>query len=158
MDELKIPMNGVPGTEHERTFFAIKPDGVKRKLTGNIITRFENKGYTLIAMKLLKPTLDMAQEHYLEHKDKTFYDSITTSLSYGPIMIMIWEGNNVIKGTRSLMGTTNPNDSAPGTIRGDLSSLMATNICHGSDSIQSAEREIKLWFNENEINNYYELD
>jgi len=151
MDQLKIPLVGLPGTENERTFFAIKPGGVKRKLTGNIITRFENKGYTLIAMKLVKPTLDIAQEHYIEHKDKTFFDSITTSLSSGPIMIMIWEGNNVIKATRSLMGMTNPNDSLPGTIRGDLSTSINANICHGSDSIESAVREIKLWFNENDL-------
>lgn len=147
----KIPMVGIPGKEYERTFFAIKPDGVKRKLIGNIITRFENKGYTLIAMKLLKPTLEIAQQHYIEHKDKSFFDSITTSLSSGPIMIMIWEGHNIIKGTRSLMGKTNPNDSKPGTIRGDLSASINANICHGSDSIESAAREIKLWFNENEL-------
>jgi len=147
----KIPFIGVPGTKYERTFFAIKPDGVKRNLTGNIITRFDNKGYTLVAMKLLKPTLKMAQEHYIEHKDKSFFPGITTSLSSGLILIMIWQGNNCVKGTRSLMGTTNPNDSAPGTIRGDLSTSMDANICHGSDSIESASREIKLWFNENDL-------
>jgi nucleoside-diphosphate kinase len=147
----EIPLVGIPGKEYERTFFAIKPDGVQRKHIGNIITRFENKGYKLVAMKLLKPTLEIAQQHYIEHKDKSFYDRITTSLSSDSIIIMILQGKNVIKGTRYLMGTTNPDDSAPGTIRGDLSSTMDANICHGSDSIESAAREIKLWFTENDL-------
>ena len=138
-------------TQKERTFIAVKPDGVQRGLVGEIIKRFETRGYKLIAIKLVKPSLEQVHEHYIEHKDKDFYETICAFLSSGPIVAMIWEGLGVIEGGRSLLGATRPEDSLPGTIRGDLCIDVGRNICHGSSSLESSEKEIALWFNKAEI-------
>ncbi|KAI8988570.1 nucleoside diphosphate kinase [Mycotypha africana] len=130
----------------ERTFIMVKPDGVQRGLVGEIIKRFEQKGYQLLAMEMVHPTREILEEHYQEHKGKPFFPKIVDFMSSGPVVAMVWYGNEVIKTGRKMLGATNPLESAPGTIRGDFGVVTGRNICHGSDSAESAEREIKLWF------------
>jgi nucleoside-diphosphate kinase len=132
----------------ERTFIAVKPDGVQRGLVGEIIRRFENKGYKLVALKMLKPTVEQAQQHYIDLASKKFYGGLCEYFSSGPIVGMVWEGLGVVKGGRVLLGATNPADSLPGTIRGDLCVDVGRNVCHGSDSVESADKEIAFWFPE----------
>ena len=138
----------------ERTFIAIKPDGVQRGLIGDIIGRFEKKGYKLVAMKVLTPSEEMAAEHYSDLSKKGFFKGLCTYFSSGPICAMCWEGLGVIKGGRTLLGATNPADSLPGTIRGDLCIDVGRNICHGSDGLESAAKEVAFWFKPEELNNY----
>lgn len=135
----------------ERTFIAVKPDGVQRGLVGEIIARFEHKGFKLVALKMLKPTVEQAQGHYIDLASKPFYNTLVEYFSSGPIVGMVWEGKNVVKGGRMLLGATNPADSLPGTIRGDFAVDVGRNVCHGSDSVESATREIAYWFKENEL-------
>ncbi|MBZ6014127.1 nucleoside-diphosphate kinase [Leuconostoc gelidum subsp. gelidum] len=134
----------------ERTLMLIKPDGVKRGKIGEIIRRIENKGYQIIAMKMVVPTEKLLNLHYAEHVDKSYYPSLVSYMMSGPVVVMIGEGTNIISGWRTLMGETNPTKAAPGTIRGDLGreweEKAMMNIVHGSDSVLSAEREINLWF------------
>lgn len=130
----------------ERTFIAVKPDGVQRGLVGEIIRRFETKGYKLVALKLVHPTMEMAQQHYIDLASKKFYGGLCEYFSSGPIVGMVWEGLGVVKGGRVLLGATNPADSIPGTIRGDFAVDVGRNVCHGSDSVESANREIAFWF------------
>ena len=138
----------------ERTFIAIKPDGVQRGLIGEIIGRFEQKGYKLVAMKVLVPTKEQAAGHYADLSGKGFFNGLCEYFSSGPICAMVWEGKGVIKGGRTLLGATNPADSLPGTIRGDLCIDIGRNICHGSDAPESAEKEVAFWFKPEEIANY----
>lgn len=137
--------------ETERTFVAIKPDGVKRGLVGELISRFERKGYKLIGMKLVIPTKEQVEEHYKEHVGKPFYPGLLTYLTSGPIVAMAIEGVNVIHGVRQIVGATNPDNADVGTIRADYAQIMRQNIVHASDSVESGNREINVWFNENEI-------
>ncbi|AFS40019.1 nucleoside-diphosphate kinase [Leuconostoc gelidum subsp. aenigmaticum] len=134
----------------ERTLMLIKPDGVKRGKIGEIIRRIENKGYQIIAMKMVVPTEKLLNLHYAEHVGKSYYPSLVSYMMSGPVVVMIGEGTNIISGWRTLMGETNPTKAAPGTIRGDLGreweEKAMMNIVHGSDSVLSAEREINLWF------------
>ena len=134
----------------ERTLMLIKPDGVKRGKIGEIIRRIENKGYKIIAMKMVVPTEKLLNLHYAEHVGKSYYPSLVSYMMSGPVVVMIGEGTNIISGWRTLMGETNPTKAAPGTIRGDLGreweEKAMMNIVHGSDSVLSAEREINLWF------------
>jgi len=134
----------------ERTLMLIKPDGVKRGKIGEIIRRIENKGYQIIAMKMVVPTEKLLNLHYAEHVGKPYYPSLVNYMLSGPVVVMIGEGTNIISGWRTLMGETNPTKAAPGTIRGDLGreweEKAMMNIVHGSDSVLSAEREINLWF------------
>jgi len=142
----EVPVTGKPGTVHERTFIAIKPDGVQRGLIGEIIGRFERKGYKLVAMKEIKPTEKFAQQHYNDLRKKAFFPHLVRFFSSGPIIAMVWEGKGVVAGGRVLLGATNPAESLPGTIRGDLCVDIGRNVCHGSDSPDSAQHEISLWF------------
>lgn len=142
---------GVAGTKTERTFIAVKPDGVQRSLVGEIIKRFENKGFKLAGLKMVQPSKEMAGEHYIDLKDKKFYGGLCEYFSSGPIVAMCWEGLNVIKSGRVLLGATNPADSAPGTIRGDFAVEVGRNICHGSDSAEAAARELTFWFKPEEV-------
>lgn len=142
---------GTPGTRTERTFIAVKPDGVQRGLVGEIIKRFENKGYKLAGLKMLQPTKEQAGQHYIDLKDKPFYNDLCNYFSSGPIVAMCWEGTGVIKGGRTLLGATRPADSAPGTIRGDFAVEVDRNICHGSDGPEGAVRELNFWFKPEEI-------
>eukprot|EP00162_Nutomonas_longa_P021643 comp4638_c0_seq1/m.3393 comp4638_c0_seq1/g.3393 ORF comp4638_c0_seq1/g.3393 comp4638_c0_seq1/m.3393 type:complete len:153 (+) comp4638_c0_seq1:19-477(+) len=138
----------------ERTYIMIKPDGVQRGLVGEIITRFERRGYKLVGLKSLVPSLDQAKAHYDDLKAKPFFNGLTTYLASGPVVCMAWEGKNVVKGGRTLIGETNPQNSLPGTIRGDFSLDIGRNIIHGSDSVESANKELALWFGDNGLMNW----
>ncbi|AOM82805.1 nucleoside-diphosphate kinase [Salisediminibacterium beveridgei] len=132
----------------EQTYLMIKPDGVSRKLTGELINRFEKKGFTLRAAKMITISEELAKEHYGEHADKPFFPGLINFITSGPVFAMVLEGNNVIKEARKMMGATNPEEASPGTIRGDFATEMSENIIHGSDSKESAKREINLFFPE----------
>ncbi|WP_088102210.1 nucleoside-diphosphate kinase [Halalkalibacter urbisdiaboli] len=138
----------------ERTYLMVKPDGVQRNLIGEIISRFEKKGFTLVAAKLMTVTKEMAEEHYQEHKERPFFGELVSFITSGPVFAMVWEGNNIITTARKMMGKTNPVDAEPGTIRADYAVNMSKNIIHGSDSLESAEREINIFFKESELNQY----
>ncbi len=137
----------------ERTFIAIKPDGVKRGLIGKIISRIEDKGYKIVGLKMLHVTPELAAKHYAEHVGKPFYNGLIKFITSGPIIAMVLQGENVIESARKFMGKTNPNEAECGSIRGDFSQVMGVNTIHGSDSKESAEREINLYFEPNEICN-----
>lgn len=135
----------------ERTFIALKPDAVQRGLIGEIITRFEKKGFKLVGLKLAQITRATAEEHYGEHKERPFFKGLVDFITSGPIVAMAWEGDNVVETARKMMGATNPKESAPGTIRGDFSIDLGRNVIHGSDSVTSAERELKIFFSDDEL-------
>ncbi|QQK76013.1 nucleoside-diphosphate kinase [Salicibibacter cibarius] len=130
----------------EKTFIMVKPDGVKRQLIGEIVTRFEKRGYTLTDAKMMTVSRETAESHYGEHSDKPFFGELVDFITSGPVFAMIWEGENVVENARTMMGATNPKDAAPGSIRGDYAVNVGQNIIHGSDSAESAEREIGLFF------------
>lgn len=136
---------------NERTFIMVKPDGVQRNLIGEIVSRFEKKGFQLVAAKLMPVSRELAEKHYGEHKEKPFFGELVDFITSSPVFAMVWEGPNVIASARQMMGATNPSDAAPGTIRGDYGISVGMNIIHGSDSAESARREIDLWFNDEEI-------
>lgn len=138
----------------ERTYLMIKPDGVQRGLCGEIISRFEKKGLKIVAMKLMTIPRETAETHYGEHKGKKFYDSLISYITSGPVLAMVLEGDNAVAVCRNLMGKTNPQESAPGTIRGDYCMVTGVNIIHGSDSPESAAREISIFFEPSEISEY----
>ncbi|RJU03247.1 nucleoside-diphosphate kinase [Arthrobacter frigidicola] len=134
----------------ERTLVLIKPDGVARNLTGTILGRIETKGYTLVDLKLMSATRELLEEHYAEHVGKPFYEALVEFMLSGPIVAAVFEGQRVIEGFRSLAGSTEPTAAAPGTIRGDFGRdwglKVQQNLVHGSDSAESAAREIGIWF------------
>lgn len=130
----------------ERTFLMVKPDGVQRRLVGEMIRRFENKGLTLAGLKMVMPTREMAEAHYAVHRGKPFFEGVVRFISSGPVVAMIWEGDDVVALSRKMMGATKPADSVPGTIRGDYANSIEENLIHGSDSPENAEAEIKIWF------------
>ncbi|PNJ66004.1 NME1-NME2 isoform 3, partial [Pongo abelii] len=138
----------------ERTFIAIKPDGVQRGLVGEIIKRFEQKGFRLVAMKFLRASEEHLKQHYTDLKDRPFFPGLVKYMNSGPVVAMVWEGLNVVKTGRLMLGETNPADSKPGTIRGDFCIQVGRNIIHGSDSVKSAEKEISLWFKPEELVDY----
>ncbi|MFV0285228.1 MAG: nucleoside-diphosphate kinase [Demequina sp.] len=134
----------------ERTLILVKPDGVERSLAGEILRRIEAKGYTLAAVQLVTPTVELLERHYEEHVGKPFYQPLVDFMLSGPVLAIVAEGDRVIEGFRSLAGATDPTTAAPGTIRGDLGRQWPTaviqNLVHGSDSTESAAREISIWF------------
>lgn len=138
----------------ERTFIAIKPDGVQRGLVGEIIRRFETKGFTLVGLKFLQPSRELAEQHYAVHKERPFFASLVDFITSGPVVAMVWEGDGVIASARKLIGATNPLNAEPGTIRGDLGANIGRNIIHGSDAPETAEYEIGLWFKPEELVNW----
>ncbi|KAJ8363630.1 hypothetical protein SKAU_G00124610 [Synaphobranchus kaupii] len=138
----------------ERTFIAIKPDGVQRRLVGEIIQRFEQKGFKLVGMKFLHASEELLKEHYSDLKDQPFYAGLIDYMHSGPVVAMVWEGLNVVKTGRVMLGETDPADSKPGTIRGDFCIKSTRNIIHGSDSVESANTEIDLWFQPEELVSY----
>ncbi|HLR08133.1 MAG TPA: nucleoside-diphosphate kinase [Bacillota bacterium] len=142
----------------EQTFIMVKPDGVQRNLIGKIIERFEQKGFKLVAAKLMHISDDLAKTHYSEHKERPFFDEIVSFITSGPVFAMVWEGESVIQSARDMMGKTNPQEAAPGTIRGDFGITVGKNVIHGSDSPESAKREINLFFNEEELLSYTKQD
>ena len=130
----------------ETTLVLVKPDGVRRGLCGEVVARLERRGYELRGARLLKISKPLAGRHYEEHRGKPFYGELVDFITSGPVLALAVRGENAIAGVRGLMGATNPADSAPGTIRGDLATLLSENVVHGSDSRKSAQRELKLFF------------
>jgi len=135
----------------ERTFIAIKPDGVHRGLIGEIIKRFEVKGFKLVGLKMTHPSEDLLKQHYEDLKDRPFFASLVDYMHSGPVVAMVWEGKEAVKTGRVMLGETNPADSKPGTIRGDFCIQVGRNIIHGSDAVDSAKQEISLWFKPEEL-------
>ena len=135
----------------ERTFLAIKPDGVQRGLMGEIIRRFETKGFTLVGMKFMKVSRELAESHYDVHRERPFFSSLVDFITSGPIVAMVWEGEGVVAAARKMIGATNPLTAEPGTIRGDFGVNIGRNLIHGSDAIETAQREISLWFSDEEL-------
>ncbi|PUU80112.1 nucleoside diphosphate kinase [Tuber borchii] len=138
----------------EQTFIAIKPDGVQRGLVGPIISRFEQRGYKLAAIKLVTPGREHLEKHYADLSDKPFFPGLINYMLSGPICAMVWEGRDAVKTGRVLLGATNPLASAPGTIRGDYAIDVGRNVCHGSDSVENAQKEIDLWFSKEDLVTY----
>jgi len=142
----------------QRTFVMVKPDGVHRGLVGRIVGRFEDKGLKIVGMKMLKIESALAKEHYGEHEGKPFFNDLVNYITASPVVAMVLEGKDAVKTVRTLVGATNPLESAPGTIRGDFGLEVGRNIIHASDSPNSAEREINLFFNGDEIFDYSKID
>lgn len=130
----------------ERTLVLIKPDGVARGLVGEVLARIERKGYVIVALELRTIPVEIAEAHYAEHADKPFFKDLVAFITGGPLVAAVVEGTSVIASWRAMMGVTNPANAAPGTIRGDLASETQANVTHGSDSPESAAREIELFF------------
>jgi nucleoside-diphosphate kinase len=130
----------------EQTLVLVKGDGVRRRLVGEIIRRFEAKGLDIRSMQLMDVSRELAEEHYAEHREKPFFEELVEFITATPVVVMRVEGESAIQVTRRLMGATNPAEAAPGTIRGDLALSLPNNLVHGSDSPESAERELKLFF------------
>jgi len=135
----------------ERTLFMVKPDGVARGLVGEIVSRIERRGFSIRAMRLLRVSPEQAAEHYAEHREKPFYPGLVEFITSGPVVAMVVEGESAVATVRGMMGATNPLDSAPGTIRGDLALEIGENIVHGSDSPANGEREIAIYFSEPDL-------
>ncbi len=142
----------------ERTFVMLKPDAVSRALMGEIISRFEKKGLKMVAAKFMRITEEMAARHYAEHIDKDFYPKLLNFITSGPVLAMVWEGENSISVVRKIVGKTDPAEAAPGTIRGDYGMIKTMNLVHASDSSDSAEREISIFFSDEEIIDWKRAD
>lgn len=132
--------------ERQQTLVLVKPDGVRRGLIGEVISRIESKGYDVKEMRLFQIDEELAKEHYAEHVEKPFFGELVSFITSGPVVAMVVEGIDAVRGMRQVMGATNPLDAAPGSIRGDYATFITENIVHGSDSPESAEREVKLFF------------
>ncbi|MGG3801062.1 nucleoside-diphosphate kinase [Metabacillus fastidiosus] len=141
----------------EKTFLMVKPDGVQRQLIGEIVARFERKGLQLVGAKLMTIPVETAEQHYGEHKGKPFFNDLVNFITSGPVFAMVWQGKDVIEISRQMIGKTNPKEALPGTIRGDYGAFLSKNVIHGSDSLQSAKREINLFFKEEELVAYDKL-
>jgi nucleoside-diphosphate kinase len=135
----------------ERTFVAVKPDGVQRQLVGEILRRFETKGFKLVGLKLIHPSRELAENHYDVHRERPFFGSLVEFITSGPVVGMVWEGDGVVASARKLIGATNPLTSEPGTIRGDFGVNIGRNLIHGSDAVETAQKEIALWFKDDEL-------
>jgi len=135
----------------EKTLILLKPDAVIKGVCGQIIERFEKRGFKIIALKMLQLTKEQAEIHYQEHNGRPFFQELVSFIISGPLIAMVISGENVIKASRNMMGSTNPLDAATGTIRGDFALNVRSNMIHGSDSLMSAEKEIKHFFNDNEL-------
>jgi nucleoside-diphosphate kinase len=135
----------------ERTFLMIKPDGVQRGLVSNIIGRFETKGFTLVGMKFMAVSRELAEKHYDVHRERPFFAGLVDFITSGPVVAMVWEGEGVIASARKIIGATKPLEADPGTIRGDLGVTVGRNIIHGSDAPETAQTEIALWFSDGEL-------
>jgi nucleoside-diphosphate kinase len=135
----------------ERTFIMIKPDGVQRNLVGEVIRRFETKGFKLVGLKFLSVSKELAEKHYGVHKERPFFGGLVQFITSSPVVAMVWEGDGVVASARNLIGATNPLTSPPGTIRGDFGVSVGRNLIHGSDAIETAQYEIGLWFTSEEL-------
>ncbi|GCC31616.1 nucleoside diphosphate kinase A-like [Chiloscyllium punctatum] len=136
---------------HEQTLVAVKPDGVQRRLVGEIIQRFEKRGFQLMGLKLVQPSRDVLLKHYHDLQEKPFYSALIQYMSSGPIILMVWEGCDVVRISRMMVGDTDPALAQPGTVRGDLCVHISRNAIHASDSVEVAKKEISLWFHRNEL-------
>jgi nucleoside-diphosphate kinase len=147
-------------SERERTFVMVKPDGVQRGLIGEVISRLEERGLQLVGSKFMEIDDALAQEHYGEHEDKPFFDDLVSFITSGPVMAMVWEGQDATRQVRKMMGETDPAESAPGTIRGDYGLDLGRNVIHGSDNEDPGanEREIDLFFDEEELVDWDRID
>jgi nucleoside-diphosphate kinase len=135
----------------ERTLVLVKPDAVQRGLVGEIVSRLEGRGLHPVAMKFMRVTSDVAERHYHEHRDKPFFSGLVEFITSSPVLAMVWEGPGAVALVRAMMGATDPAKSAPGTIRGDLAVSLAMNVVHGSDSAESAAREVSIFFSDDEL-------
>ncbi|HZD60562.1 MAG TPA: nucleoside-diphosphate kinase [Anaerolineae bacterium] len=135
----------------ERTFTMVKPDGVRKSLTGEVIRRYEGAGLKLVALKMTRLSMEKAEELYSIHKGKPFYNELVEFVMSGPVVPMVLEGDNAVGRVRDIMGATNPREAAPGTIRGDFAEEISENVVHGADSVESANREIPIFFSEDEL-------
>ena len=142
---------------NERTLILIKPDAVQRKLAGNILSRLEDKGLKIVGMKMLQITKEMSAKHYVEHIGKSFYPSLESFITSGPVVAIVAEGSEAVVVVRTLIGATNARQAAPGTIRGDYGISRSMNLIHGSDSCESAAREIEIYFQSSELMDYAAL-
>ena len=144
----------------KRTLVMVKPDGVQRGLIGEITSRFEDRGLKLVGAKFMRISDDLAHEHYGEHEGKPFFDGLVDFITSGPVMAMVWEGQDATRQVRAMMGETDPAESAPGTIRGDFGLDLGRNVIHGSDNEDEGanEREIDLFFDEDELQDYERID
>ncbi|XP_072298605.1 nucleoside diphosphate kinase, mitochondrial isoform X2 [Eucyclogobius newberryi] len=143
---------------HERTFIAVKPDGVQRRLIGQIIHRFERRGFKLVALKLLQVSKGLLSQHYCQLTKKPFYPELVGYMTSGPVVAMVWEGPDIIKTSRMMVGPTNPAEAQSGTIRADFSFHVSRNVVHASDSAEGAQREIKLWFDKQDLLDWDSID
>ena len=130
-----------------KTFFMVKPDGVRRNIIGDVVNRVEKEGFVITKMKMMQIPTELAEMHYAEHAEKPFFNDLVSFITSGPVVAMEVEGDNAVLAIRELMGATNPAEAEPGTIRGDLGSKLEENVVHGSDSEESAQRELGLFFN-----------
>ena len=142
----------------ERTFLAIKPDGVQRGLVGEILGRFERKGFKLVGLKQLVPSRELAESHYGVHRERPFFAGLVAFITSGPVVAMVWEGDGVIASARKFIGATKPLEAEPGTIRGDLAVNIGRNVIHGSDAPETAEFYIGLWFTAAELSDWAPAD
>jgi nucleoside-diphosphate kinase len=133
-------------SETQRTFIMVKPDGVQRGLIGEVIRRIEQKGYRILEMKMFTIDKDLAEEHYAEHVERPFFGELVSFITSGRVVAMMVEGEEAIAGMRQIMGATDPLEATPGSVRGDFATVIGENIVHGSDSPESADRELKLFF------------
>ncbi|XP_067427323.1 nucleoside diphosphate kinase, mitochondrial [Thunnus thynnus] len=138
----------------EQTLVAVKPDGVQRRLVGQIIRRFEQRGFKLVGLKMLQVSEDLLSQHYCALRKKPFYPSLLHYMTSGPVVVMVWEGHNVVQTSRVMVGHTNPAEAQAGTVRGDFSFHVSRNVVHASDSLEGAQREIQLWFQGKELLNW----
>ena len=147
-------------SEYERTFVMVKPDGVQRGLIGEVISRLEDRGLTLVGAKFMQIDEDLAHDHYAEHEDKPFFDGLVSFITAGPVMAMVWEGRDATRQVRRMMGATDPAEAQPGTIRGDMGLDLGRNVIHGSDHEDPGanEREIDLFFDDEELIDYERVD
>lgn len=142
----------------QKSFIMVKPDGVQRGIVGEVVRRFEDKGFKLVGAKLMNVPTELAETHYGEHKERPFFGELVDFITSAPVFAMVWEGENVISTSRLMIGETNPAEAIPGSIRGDFAVTVGKNIIHGSDSPESAEREINLFFDESELTSYDKQD
>jgi nucleoside-diphosphate kinase len=151
-------MSDLPAVSLERTLVLVKPDGVQRRLVGEVITRFERRGLHLVALKLMRVDRDLAERHYAEHTGKPFFDGLVAFITSGPVVAMVWEGADAVAQVRAMMGATNPTAAAPGSIRGDLAVNIGNNVVHGSDSPGRGAEEVALFFTPDELIEWNAVD
>jgi nucleoside-diphosphate kinase len=142
----------------ERTFVLLKPDAVQRALVGEIVGRFEGRGLKVVAMKMVRVPRSLGETYYAEHKGKSFFEPLMSYITAGPVVAIVLEGDGAVAAVRRMMGKTNSAEAEPGTIRGDLALTIGRNLIHGSDSLESAKREIPLFFKADEIQSYARVD